>query len=497
MPKLQRNDYFDTTRDMNWDLSYVTEEEAFPEALSKSFGISNREWSSWDEPYKLTFPEYIHNQAGKDAGIYTIRSTIARSDTYDKLDPGWKSAVKAHYGTIPYGEAYAGIAEARMARFGRAAAWRNVAAFGTLDETRHCQAQIFFPYCLLDKDPQMDWANKTMHTDSLVAIAQRSLLDDMITANDAVSIAIQLTFTLEAGFTNIQFLGVSGDALRIGDIEFGALISSIQTDEARHSQQGEPTLKILRNAGKGPEAQKLVDLAFWRQWKLFGLLTGISMDYYTPLEHRSMSFKEFMQDWICRQFMDQFKDLGMDAPWYWEEHFLPEMEWYHHAQQLAVWFLRPAVFWDPDAGVSMQERDWLEQKYPGWNDTFGKCWDVIVDNVREGRMEKTYPETLPVLCNCCQLPICSPSVGKAPLISSHNGRKLTFCSDPCQWVWHSQPERYDTQLTIIDRLLAGKIQPANMEGVMKYMGCTDPNVTGNDAANYAWAKEERLRLAAE
>ena len=24
----------------------------------------------WDEPYKLTYREYVHNQAGKDAGIY-------------------------------------------------------------------------------------------------------------------------------------------------------------------------------------------------------------------------------------------------------------------------------------------------------------------------------------------------------------------------------------------------------------------------------------------
>ena len=39
MPKLQRHDYYDTARDMNWAFTYVPEEEAFPEALSKSFGI--------------------------------------------------------------------------------------------------------------------------------------------------------------------------------------------------------------------------------------------------------------------------------------------------------------------------------------------------------------------------------------------------------------------------------------------------------------------------
>lgn len=66
---------------------------------------------------------------------------------------------------------------------------------------------------------------------------------------------------------------------------------------------------------------------------------------------------------------------------------------------------RPTVWWNPDAGVAEAERDWLEEKYPGWNDKFGKYWDVITENVRRaGRMEKTYPETLPMVCNCCQLP---------------------------------------------------------------------------------------------
>ena len=136
MPKLQRQDYYDTARDMNWAFSYVKDEDVFPEELSKSFGIVADEWWSWDEPYKLTYREYVHNQDGKDAGIYSIRSTIARSKIYENLDVGWKSAIKAHYGAIPVPEYFASIGEARMVRFGRAAAWRNMATFGTLDDIR-------------------------------------------------------------------------------------------------------------------------------------------------------------------------------------------------------------------------------------------------------------------------------------------------------------------------------------------------------------------------
>jgi toluene monooxygenase system protein A len=485
MPKLERHDYYDLTRDMNWRFRYVDEDEVFPEELSRSFGLKGDTWWGWDEPYKLTFREYVRNQSEKDVGAYSVKATVERSDTFSRLDPGWKSAIKAHYGAIPIPEYLAGIGEARMARFGRAAAWRNMATFGTLDETRHGQIQVIFPYGLLDRDPQFDWALKAFHTNEWGAIAARHLFDDMFTANDAVSTALQLTFTFETGFTNLQFLGMAADALHVGDLEFGALISSIQTDEARHSQQGEPTLKILVANGRKAEAQRLIDIMFWRSWRIFALLTGLSMDYYTPLEHRSMSFKEFMQEWIVKQFLDQFRDLGMDPPWYWDD-FIEELDWYHHALHLGVWFWRPTVWWNPDGGVSPAEREWLESKYPGWNARFGKYWDVISENVRQGRIEQTYPETFPVVCNICHIPIVSPTIGARPLLLDRDGRRFVFCSVPCKWIFEQQPERYAGHLSIVDRLLAGQIQPPTVEGALAYMGLT-PDVMGNDADNYGWA----------
>src|SRR5262249_50839123 len=107
------------------------------------------------------------------------------------------------------------------------------------------------------------------------AIALRHVFDDMFTANDAVSTAIQLTFTFETGFTNVQFLGMAADAMEMGDVEFSTLISSIQTDEARHAQQGEPTLRLLIQHGRKAEAQRLIDVMFWRSWRAFALLTGL------------------------------------------------------------------------------------------------------------------------------------------------------------------------------------------------------------------------------
>jgi toluene monooxygenase system protein A len=502
VPNLPRSAWYDLTRDMNWMLSYVTEEEAWPAELSNGFGLPAEAWWTWDEPYKITYPEYMNIQHGKDTEVYAVNAAVARSKMFDDLDPGWKSAIVAHYGAIAVPEYLASIGESRMGRFGRAAAWRNMATFGTLDEMRHGQIQTYIPYGLLGKEPRFDWALKTVHTNEWGAIAARSLFDDMFTANDAVSTAIQLTFTFETGFTNLQFLGMAADAMKVGDVNFGSLISSIQTDEARHAQQGEPTIKVLVANGRKDVAQKLVDHMFWRSWRIFALLTGLSMDYYTPLEQRSHSFKEFMQEWICKQFLDQFRDFGLEKPWYWDSIFIPELDWYHHALQLGVWYWRPTVWWNPDGGVSPEERDWLEEKYPGWNANYGRHWDVITANIRAGKPEATLPETLPMVCNMCHIPVVSPAGYNAgvlasplPKILDRDGRRYTFCSEPCQWVFEQSPARFQGHLNIVDRFLAGHIQPPTVEGAVAYMGLSLEE-QGQDATNYAWAYAQRPLAAA-
>src|ERR1035437_4067305 len=100
MPQLARSDWYDLTRDMNWTLSYVTEEQAWPQVQSNSFGVPTEQWWVWDEPYKITYPEYVHNQVDKDASVYSVNAILARTAMYENLDPGWRSAMLLHYGAI-------------------------------------------------------------------------------------------------------------------------------------------------------------------------------------------------------------------------------------------------------------------------------------------------------------------------------------------------------------------------------------------------------------
>jgi toluene monooxygenase system protein A len=155
------------------------------------------------------------------------------------------------------------------------------------------------------------------------------------------------------------------------------------------------------------------------------------------------------------------------------------------------------LFWKPNAGVSKAERVWLNEKYPGWDESWGVLWDQIIDNINEGKIERTYPETLPALCNVTQLPLGSAwnRFHLKQWKSEYKGRTYNFDSEMSKWCFDVEPERYAGHQNIIDRFLAGKIQPMNLQGGLAYMSIT-PDVMGDDAYSYRWAGEYRVSRVA-
>ena len=48
------------------------------------------------------------------------------------------------------------------------------------------------------------------------------------------------------------------------------------------------------------------------------------------------------------------------------------------------------------------------------------------------------------------------------LQSDHNGRTYYFDSDVSKWCFDLEPERYAGHLNVVDRFIAGLIQPASL-----------------------------------
>jgi toluene monooxygenase system protein A len=228
-------------------------------------------------------------------------------------------------------------------------------------------------------------------------------------------------------------------------------------------------------------AQYLVDKWFWRSWLFFGIVTGFAMDYLTPLEHRTASFKEFVEEWILEQFQRSLDDVGLKRPWYWQT-FLQALEHYHHMVYLGAYTHRATVWFDCVL-PNKAERAWLQEKYPESWPSFEPMWQRL-----EQRWEQSGPNLewhshglTPIgFCSLCQLVLSggTPQRNTAQ-VHTHEGKRYIFCSEPCAWIFKSDPKRYAEHEDVVKRILSGKA-PANLlELVRCYFGLT-PDGWGKD-----------------
>jgi len=485
---LKRDEWLGLARKLEWDFSYVREEDVFPEAVSGRPWLPQSEWRDWDEPYKTSYSEYVSNQASKDASVYAVRDAMGRLEDSQKLPSPWLNALKLHSATLPLAEFAAVVGNLRAGRFARDSAWRTTATFGALDEFRHTQIPLLIMHELVGWDPQFDWTHKFYHTNDWVAIAARHLVDELLLGSNPIEFGIATNFVFETGFTNLQFIGLSSLAHAVGDRMFEKMVTSIQTDEARHAQIGRPVLeKVLAH---DPEyAQYLLDKWFWRSWILFAIVTGFGMDYLTPLENRTSSFKEFMEEWILDQYLRSLSEFGLKKPWYFDL-FLEALETYHHMVYASAYTYRATV-WFNFALPGPAERAWLGRKYPKYWHLFDPIWERIAERWRKSGPDVewyTHGATPVTFCSLCQVVLC----GGNPLRNTattyeHGGQKYIFCSEPCLWIFKKEPKRYAGHKDIVQRILAGEA-PANLLELLRKYFLLTQDMWGKDmnGGRYPW-----------
>jgi toluene monooxygenase system protein A len=485
---LRREQWLDLARKLDWSYSYVDEKEVFPEEISGHPWLPHEAWKDWEEPYRTSYAEYVHQQHAKDASVYAVRDAVGKVEDFAKLDAAWLSGLKLHAATLPLAEFAAVVGNLRAVRFGRDSAWRMAANLGALDELRHTQIPLLLMHELVRWDPQFDWTHKLFHTNNWVAIAARHLVDELLLTANPIELAVGTNFVFETGFTNLQFVGLSAMAHAAGDRMFEKMVSSIQTDEARHAQIGPAVVKIL--ARHDPDyVQYLVDKWFWRSWLFFAVVTGFSMDYLTPVKDRVQSFKEFMQEWILEQFERKLAELGVKKPWYWDQ-FLSALDFYHHMVYAAAYTYRASV-WFNFALPGPEERKWLDEKYPQSWPLLDPIWEQVTDRWRLSGPDiewYCHGATPVTFCDLCQLTLC----GGTPLNNTartlvHEDRKYVVCSEPCRWIFENEPERYASHRDVVKRILAGEAPGNLLELLVRYFGLSE-EVWGKDVARgrYRW-----------
>jgi toluene monooxygenase system protein A len=489
---VKREDWSALARGLDWQFSYVTEEQAFPELCAGTPCLDRSTWAAWDEPYKTSYAEYVEQQAAKESSVRAVQELLARREDYlSNLAPEWVSGLKLHLAILPLAEFAAVVGNLRGARFGRASAWRSTSLLGALDELRHTQLPLRLAHELLPRDGQFDWAHRFYHSNNWVAIAARRLFDELLRCSDPIEFAIATHFVFETGFTNLQFVALTSVAHEVGDSVFEKLLLSIQSDEARHAQIGPAVLKIVLPQER-QRVQALVDKWFWRTWPLFAIVTGFTMDYLTPLAHRRQSFKEFVEEWIIEQFAATLARFGLEKPWYWPS-FLRSLENYHHMVYASAYSYRATVWFDPVL-PGPREREWLLAKYPRSFPAYEPIWETISERWQRsdpGLDFAAHGTAIVTFCHLCQLVLChgTPEHNEAETIQ-HRGERYVFCSAVCRSLFEREPERYAGHKDVVKRVLAGEA-PGNLLAFLRYSSLSFDD-WGKDAygGEYPWLQRQ-------
>jgi len=217
-----------------------------------------------------------------------------------------------------------------------------------------------------------------------------------------------------------------------------------------------------------PIVQRWIDKWFWRGFRLLSLVS-MMMDYMLP--NKVMSWAEAWEVYYEQNGGALFKDLeryGIRPPKYQDvandaKHHLSHQLWttfyqYSHATNFHTWV------------PEKEEMDWMSEKYP---DTFDKYYrpryEYLAKEAAAGR--RFYNNTLPQLCQVCQVPNLFTEMGAPTKLSHrqlvHEGERYHFCSEACCDIFKHEPEKYVQAWLPVHQIYQGNCEGADVETVVQ------------------------------
>jgi len=468
--------YAHMTRGLDWETTYQPKEKVFPQATFE--GIKVHDWDKWEDPFRLTMDSYWKYQAEKERKLYAVLDAFAQNNGHLGItDARYLSAIKLFLTGISPLE--------YVAHRGFAAAGRNFPGVGprvaclmqSIDEVRHAQTQIH-ALSNYNKFYEGFHAGATHQIERLWYLSvPKSFFDDAFSAGP-FEWMIAIGFSFEYVLTNLLFVPFMSGAAYNGDMATVTFGFSAQSDEARHMTLGLECIKFMleQDPDNLPIVQKWIDKWAWRGIRVLSLVSTM-LDYMLP--KRVMSWKEAWEIYFEQNGGALFNDLakyGIKVPdciaqcTVDKEHQSHQL-WltlctHSHAMGLHTWL--------PNA----EEMDWLSAKYPN---TFDKYYRPRFDQLRElaDKGERFYANTLPMLCQVCQIPMLFTEPDDPTKIcyreSDYQGEKYHTCSDGCKHIFDDEPEKYIQAWLPVHQVYMGNCWP---EG-------TDPTAEGfNPLAKY-------------
>lgn len=481
-----REQYEHMTR-LGWDTTYQPMDKVFP--YDQYEGIKIKDWSGWEDPFRMTMNEYWKYQGEKEKKLYAIMDAFAQNNGHTNItDANYLNALKLFIQGISPQEYQAHRGFAFTGRHFRGEGARVACQMQSLDELRHAQTQI---HTISHYNKHFNGFHDFTHWRDRVwyLSVPKSFFEDARTAGP-FEFMVAIGFSFEYVLTNLLFVPFMSGAAYNGDMATVTFGFSAQSDEARHMTLGLQIIKFLleQHEDNVPIVQRWLDKWLWRGYKVLGLV-GMMMDYMLP--DSPMSWKEAWEVYFEENGGALFNDLaryGIKMPDFVET---CNKEKDHLSHQ--VW----SIFYNHTAAAAFhttvpdeKKMDWLSEKYP---DTFDKYYRPRYEQWREmeQRGERYYSKTLPMLCQTCQIPMAYTETDDFTQIayrrSDYKGERYNFCSDPCKAIFDFEPEKYIQAWMPVHQIFQGNCGGQSLDEVIKWF---QYNV-GEDNMDYHGSPDEK------
>jgi len=458
------------TRDLGWDTTYQPMDKVFP--YDKFEGIKIHDWEKWEDPFRLTMDAYWKYQAEKERKLYAIIDAFSQNNGHlGVTDARYINTLKLFLTGISPLEYMAHRGFAHVGRQMRGVGPRVACQMQALDEIRHSQTQI---HSISNYNKYYNGFHDFRHMIDRVwyLSVPKSFFDDAITAGP-FEWMIAIGFSFEYVLTNLLFVPFVSGAAYNGDMGAMTFGFSAQSDEARHMTLGLECIKFLleQDPDNLPIVQRWIDKWAWRGTRVLTLV-AMMMDYMLP--KRVMSWKEAWEIYFEQNGTALFNDLaryGIKMPDCVKDTFEMKEHVSHQAWATFYQYGAAADFhtWMPKP----EEMDWLSEKYP---DTFDKYYRPRFEHWAEQHKagNRFYNNTLPMLCQVCQIPMLFTEPGDPTQIcyreTDYKEEKYHFCSDHCKHIFEHEPEKYVQAWLPVHQIYQGNCFP---EGA-------DPSAPGFD-----------------
>ncbi|NNJ12723.1 methane monooxygenase [Chloroflexales bacterium ZM16-3] len=420
------------------------------------------------DPMRQVLRSYFPMQDEKDNRVFGALDAGLRGDMFRNVEPRWIEWMKLFLAIIPFPEISAARSMAMLSHVVPGDNLQTGFATQMIDELRHSTIQMNLKKWYMENyvDPAGFDITEMAFGKCYATTIGRQFAEGFITGDAITAANIYLTVVAETAYTNTLFVAMPSEAARNGDYALPTVFLSVQSDESRHIGNGHAILmSILDNPDNHALLERDMRYAFWQNHAIVDAAIGTFVEYGTKNRDKGKeSYAELWHRWIYndyyRSYMLPLEKYGIkihhdDVEAAWDR--IVKKDYVHYTAQFfaAGW---PVNFWRID-GMTEDDFEWFEAKYPGWYAKFGAYWENYRDLSLPNNPPSLWVDTgyvYPHRCWSCMVPCL---IREDFVVDEVDGELYTYCSDLCRWTHkHAFAAEYEGRPTPAMGRFSGKRQ---------------------------------------